>query len=131
TGDAMQPDRPAAPSIAARRLRNDTSQRAWAAVWVDRRRPRGPGTVPAPDDRALLHPGDSHGGADGWYDTSRTALAAGEPPAGRDPAVRRLLGLTQAKFDAVLAGDEALQGEKGPGAIAQALAKIDVPTELR
>lgn len=41
--------------------------------------------------------------------------------------IRRVLGLTAAKFEDVLAGRAKLHGEAGPGAIKAALARIDLP----
>lgn len=44
--------------------------------------------------------------------------------------VRRILGLTQAKFRDVLAGKESIGGNTGPGAITAALKNINLPHEL-
>lgn len=45
--------------------------------------------------------------------------------------IRRLLGLTQKKFDAIISGEEELQGERGPGAIAKALDGINLERDIR
>jgi DNA-directed RNA polymerase subunit beta len=50
-------------------------------------------------------------------------------PAFEEP-VRRLLGLTQAKFRAVIAGEEKLGEATGPRALADALGKLDLDKEI-
>jgi DNA-directed RNA polymerase subunit beta' len=44
--------------------------------------------------------------------------------------IRRVLGLTQKKFEGVIAGTEQLDGRSGPAAIADALGKLNVDREL-
>jgi DNA-directed RNA polymerase subunit beta len=44
--------------------------------------------------------------------------------------IRRMLGLTEARFRAVLSGREELNGLHGPGAIRQALARIKIPDAI-
>jgi DNA-directed RNA polymerase beta' subunit len=57
-----------------------------------------------------------------------TAIRLAEPlpnPAFEEP-IRRLLGLTQKQFDAVMSGEEKLDGRTGPAAIATSLKAIDL-----
>jgi DNA-directed RNA polymerase beta subunit len=69
----------------------------------------------------------------GHHGNRWSAIPLAEPmpsPAMEEP-IRRVLDLTQKKFQAVLAGKETLaNGESGPGAIAKALKGIDIDKEL-
>lgn len=51
-------------------------------------------------------------------------------PAFEEP-IRRVLGLTEDKFEKILAGEEEFRGLSGPKAIHQALDQLDVPQELQ
>lgn len=82
----------------------------------------------APVKGGLFDPqltGGHHGG--NW-----ASIKLHEPmlnPVMAEPA-RRLLGLTEKKFDAVIAGKEELEGGTGPAAINKALSEINVDKEL-
>lgn len=66
-------------------------------------------------------------GADRW---SRITLAEPMPNPAFEEPIRRVLGLTEDRFRAVLAGREQLKHRTGPGAIRAALDEIDVPRAL-
>lgn len=48
-----------------------------------------------------------------------------------EPAIASILGLTQKKFNAVMSGEEELNGKKGGGAVAAALEKLDMAKEIK
>lgn len=48
-----------------------------------------------------------------------------------EPAIASVLGMTQKKFNAVMAGEEELNGKKGGEAVADALAKLDMSSEVK
>jgi len=61
-----------------------------------------------------------------------SAIKLAEPmpnPVMEEP-IRRVLGLTQKRFEAVLSGQEELQGHRGPAAFTKALGKMDLDKEI-
>jgi DNA-directed RNA polymerase subunit beta len=68
------------------------------------------------------HTGDSR-----W---ARITLHEPMPNPVMEDSIRRLLGLTQNKFEGVLAGREELHGKTGPQAISTALHSINIPKAL-
>jgi DNA-directed RNA polymerase beta subunit/intein/homing endonuclease len=98
---------------------NRELQNAETVDWTNGMRP-----VPG----GLFDPGLT-GGHDG-NQFAKITLAEPMPSPVMSEPIRRLLNLTDAKYRAILAGSEPYNGQTGPGAIGDALDKIDISREL-
>jgi hypothetical protein len=84
------------------------------------------GLKPVPGGLFDQHLTGGHGGSR-W---AKVPLSEPMPNPVMEEPIRRMLGLTEARFRAVLSGAEPLNGLRGPGAVKAALDAIDVPREI-